>query len=192
MTNRALLAFALAALSVPGIAAPAQADQPIKLEARLAQPVMKSGEGQKNYLRIALQGCKPEPSQSRTPVNVAFVIDRSGSMQGARIAQAREAAIMAINRLLPTDIASVVIFDHVVDVLVPAQPVSNPAHFTDLIRQVGVRGSTAIHAGVLQGAAEVSNSRSRGGSIASSSCRTARPTSVPSGRRTSRCWGAPC
>jgi Ca-activated chloride channel family protein len=116
---------------------------------------MKSGEGHKNYLRISLQGCKPEPSQTRTPVNVAFVIDRSGSMQGARIAQAREAAIMAINRLLPTDIASVVIFDNVVDVLVPAQPVSDPARFTDLIRQVSVRGSTAIHAGVLQGAAEV-------------------------------------
>ena len=139
------------ALSAPA----ARADEPIKLEARLAQPVMKSGEGHKNYLRIALQGCKPEPSQTRTPVNVAFVIDRSGSMQGARIAQAREAAIMAINRLLPTDIASVVIFDNVVDVLVPAQPVSDPAHFTDLIRQVSVRGSTAIHAGVLQGAAEV-------------------------------------
>ncbi len=139
------------ALSAPA----ARAEEPIKLEARLAQPVMKSGEGSKNYLRIALQGCKPEPSQTRTPVNVAFVIDRSGSMQGARIAQAREAAIMAINRLLPTDIASVVIFDNVVEVLVPAQPVSDPSHFTDLVRQVAVRGSTAIHAGVLQGAAEV-------------------------------------
>ena len=155
MTHRVLLAFAVAALSVPQIAAPARADQPIKLEARLAQPVMKEGEGHKNYLRVALQGCKPEPSQTRTPVNVAFVIDRSGSMQGSRIAQAREAAIMAINRLLPTDIASVVVFDHAVDVLVPAQLVTDPAHFTDRVRQVGVRGSTAIHAGVLQGAAEV-------------------------------------
>jgi Ca-activated chloride channel family protein len=139
------------ALTMPA----ARAGEGIKLEARLAQPVMKSGEGHKNYLRVALQGCKPEPSQTRTPVNVAFVIDRSGSMQGPRIAQAREAAIMAINRLLPTDIASVVIFDHAVDVLVPAQPVSDPARFTDLVRQIGVRGSTAIHAGVLQGAIEV-------------------------------------
>ena len=131
------------------------ADASIKLEARLAQPVMKTGEGHKNYLRVALQGCKPEPSQTRTPVNVAFVIDRSGSMQGPRIAQAREAAIMAINRLLPTDIASVVVFDHVVDILAPAQPVSDPARFTDAIRRLNVRGSTAIHAGVLQGAVEV-------------------------------------
>ena len=135
------------------VASTAQAGEPIGLEARLAQPVMKGGEGHKNYLRVALQGCKPEPAQNRTPVNVAFVIDRSGSMQGDAIAQAREAAIMAINRLLPTDIASVVIFDHRIDVLVAAQNVTAPSLFTDLIRQVGARGSTAIHAGVLGGAA---------------------------------------
>ena len=137
------------------VASTAQAGEPIGLEARLAQPVMKGGEGHKNYLRVALQGCKPQPAQNRTPVNVAFVIDRSGSMQGDAIAQAREAAIMAINRLLPTDIAAVVIFDHRVDVLVAAQNVTAPSLFTDLIRQIGVRGSTAIHAGVLAGAAEV-------------------------------------
>ena len=134
---------------------PSLADEPIRLETRLAQPVMKGAEAHKNYLRIGLQGCRPEPSQNRTPVNVAFVIDRSGSMQGPRIAQAREAAIMAINRLQPTDIASIVVFDHVVDVLAPAQPVSDPSHLADLVRQVAVRGSTAIHAGVVQGAAEV-------------------------------------
>jgi Ca-activated chloride channel homolog len=128
--------LALGLIAVAGT--PTSAAQPIKLDARLAQPVMKGGDAQKNYLRVALQGCKPEPSQT-----------------GARIAQAREAAIMAINRLLPTDIASVVIFDHMVDVLAPAQPVSDPAHLADLVRQVGVRGSTAIHAGVVQGAAEV-------------------------------------
>jgi Ca-activated chloride channel homolog len=135
--------------------APTRASEPVKLETRLAQSVMKGGETQKNFLRIALHGCKPEPSQTRTPVNVAFVIDRSGSMQGPRIAQAREAAIMAINRLLPTDIASVVTFDHMVDVLAPAQPVSDPGRLTDLVQQITVRGSTAIHAGVVQGAAEV-------------------------------------
>ena len=141
------------------LASTAQAGEPIALEARLAQPVMKGGEGHKNYLRVALQGCKPEPTQNRTPVNVAFVIDRSGSMQGDPIAQAREAAIMAINRLLPTDIASVVIFDHRVDVLVAAQNVTAPSLFTDLVRQVGARGSTAIHSGVLAGAAEVAKNK---------------------------------
>jgi Ca-activated chloride channel family protein len=131
------------------------AERPITLETRLAQPVMKAGEKQNNYLRISLNGCKPARPTERMPVNVALVIDRSGSMAGERIAQAREAAIMAINRLDENDIASVVVFDDKVDVLVPAQKVTDRGAFIDPIRQVGARGSTAIYAGVIEGANEV-------------------------------------
>jgi Ca-activated chloride channel homolog len=158
MIYRAIAATVLALGSL-SLVLPAEAGEPIGLEARLAHPVMKGGEAHRNYLRVGLQGCKPEPNQSRMPVNVAFVIDRSGSMQGTPIAQAREAAIMAVSRLLPTDIASVVIFDNRIDVLVPAQNVADPATFIDLIRQVGPRGSTAIHGGVLAGAAEVAKNK---------------------------------
>ena len=134
--------------------APARADKPINLEARFAQAVMKGGEKQRNYLRIGLNGCERKPTE-RTPVNVAFVIDRSGSMQGARIVQAREAAAAAIRRLDKNDIASVVIFDNQIDVLVQAQPVDDHAAFIDRIRQVSARGSTAIHGGVIEGAQQV-------------------------------------
>jgi Ca-activated chloride channel family protein len=133
---------------------PARAEKPINLEARFAQGVMKGGEKQRNYLRVGLNGCERQPTE-RTPVNVAFVIDRSGSMQGARIAQAREAAAAAIRRLDKNDIASVVIFDDKIDILVQAQPVEDHAAFIDRIRQVTARGSTAIHGGVIEGAAQV-------------------------------------
>src|SRR5262245_38724347 len=146
-TVAALFAISLPATLLPFAAA--AADKPVTLEARLAQPVMKHGETQKNYLRVALNGCEPKRSNDRTPVNVAFVIDRSGSMAGARIAQAREAAIMAVNRLDQNDVASVVIFDDKVDVLIPSQPVSDRSMFANGIRQIGVRGNTAIHDGVM-------------------------------------------
>ncbi len=116
---------------------------------------MRAGEKQKNYLRIALNGCEPERSDDRTPVNVAFVIDRSGSMEGARIAQAREAAIMAVNRLDQNDIASVVIFDDKVDVLVPAQPVTDRAISPTASARSAYAAATAIYAGVMEGAREV-------------------------------------
>lgn len=148
-------AFLSALLLVGAFVPHAIAAEPVGLEARLAMPVMKAGAGQKNYLRVGLQGCKPEPNQARTPVNVAFVIDRSGSMNGDRIIQARAAAIMAVSRLDQRDVASVVIFDDRVDVLMQAQPVYNPATFATAINSVAVRGSTAIHAGVLEGAKEV-------------------------------------
>ncbi|KAB2912297.1 MAG: VWA domain-containing protein [Hyphomicrobiaceae bacterium] len=162
MSIRTLLPLAMSLIApfiAPFIAPAAGAGEPLTLEARLAEPAMKGGEGQRNFLRVAINGCRPEPAQNRTLVNVAFVIDRSGSMHGYRIAQAREAAIMAVNRLTGTDIASVVIFDQTVDVLVPAQPVTDPHAFTDRIRQIFVRGQTAIHAGVTRGAAEVRKSK---------------------------------
>jgi Ca-activated chloride channel family protein len=153
VTLRTIAAFSVATCSLLLSTFAARAE-PMSLQAKLAQPVMKSGEKQKNFLRIALNGCKPERTD-RTPVNVAFVIDRSGSMEGSRIAQAREAAIMAVNRLDANDIAAVVIFDDAVDVLVAARNVTDPAYFNNLIRSVGVRGSTAIYAGVIEGAKEV-------------------------------------
>src|SRR5215470_15171935 len=153
MPYRTVAALTIVAVLFP--AAAIAADKPVALEARLAQPVMKAGETQKNYLRIALNSCEPKRTTERTPVNVSFVIDRSGSMSGTRIAQAREAAIMAVNRLDQNDIASVVIFDDRIDVLIPAQPVSDRGMFTNAIRQIGARGDTAIHAGVMEGASEV-------------------------------------
>src|SRR5690242_13722405 len=133
----------------------ARAAEPITLTARLAQPVMKTGDHRTNFLRIGLNGCEPQPKADRTPVNVAFVIDRSGSMAGGRIAQARAAAVMAVKRLDPNDIASVVIFDDKIDVPVPARKVADHNYFIDRIEQVGARGNTAIFAGVNAGAAEV-------------------------------------
>ena len=134
--------------------APARADKPINLEARFAQAVMNGGQAQRNYLRIGLNGCERQPTE-RTPVNVAFVIDRSGSMQGTRIVQAREAAAAAVRRLDKNDIASVVIFDDKIDILVQAQNVDDHSAFIDRIRQVTARGSTAIHGGVTEGARQV-------------------------------------
>lgn len=138
---------------------PARADKPINLEARFAQAVMpiaasNGGAVQRNYLRIGLNGCERRPSE-RTPVNIAFVIDRSGSMQGERIAQAREAAAAAIRRLDKNDIASVVTFDDKIDIIMQAQPVDDHAAFVDRIRRVDARGSTAIHGGVVEGAQQV-------------------------------------
>jgi Ca-activated chloride channel family protein len=133
---------------------PAYADKPLTLEARLGQPVMKAGETQRNFLRVAVGGCEREKTD-RTPANVAFVIDRSGSMQGARMAQAREAAIMAVKRLNADDIAAVVIFDDQIETLIPARNVTDPAPFENRIAQVGARGNTAIYGAVQQGAAEV-------------------------------------
>jgi Ca-activated chloride channel family protein len=160
MQNR--IVRALAAIAIFSAAPLAHAGEAVTLDARLAQPVMKEGAASKNYLKVALKGCEPEPAQNRPPVNVAFVIDKSGSMSGPRIAQAREAAILAINRLKPEDVASVVVFDHRVDVLMHAQHVRDPGLFTSVVQRIGTGGTTAIYDGVLRGSDEVLKNKNLG------------------------------
>ena len=162
MKNRTFTGAGLLLLASLLLAPGAHADQPITLDARLAHAIMKGDEGQRNYLRIGLKGCRPEPNRDRTPVNVAFVIDRSGSMTGQALEQARAAAIMAVHRLGPADIASVVTFDHVAQLLVDAQRVTDPDVFIDRVTRIAVGGTTAIHAGVVLGAIEVGKFKASG------------------------------
>ncbi len=120
----------------------------ITVDTSLSQRLLQTGTTQTVYLRIAIRGKRTEESHARTPGNIALVIDRSGSMKGAKIEKAREAARMAINRLDPSDHASVVIFDHQIEALVPARRVKHPEYFHSAIDHIRARGRTAIFAAV--------------------------------------------
>lgn len=65
------------------------------------------------------------PGALRRPaLNLALVIDRSGSMAGAKMAAAREAAHRVVDQLGPDDRLTVIAFDDGFDVLVEAEAVT--------------------------------------------------------------------
>src|SRR5262245_2457094 len=98
-----LVAFALLSFI------PAEASAvPIKLKAEFGQTVMPEGKDGRVYLRVGLEGIAPEAEGARIPANVMIVIDRSGSMKGERIEQAKEAALMAVERLGESDVLGIV------------------------------------------------------------------------------------
>jgi Ca-activated chloride channel homolog len=127
----------------------------VKLDVSLANPVLIAGKKQTTYLKVGLTGFEMEGKSKRTPANIAIVIDRSGSMQGDKIKQAKEAARVAISRLNGNDIVSVVAYDDTVSVLVPATKASDREAILAGIDRIEAGGSTALFAGVSKGAEEV-------------------------------------
>ncbi len=127
----------------------------LRLDTAMGQPVMLAHKKQVAYLRIGLTGFKLPIRQDRAPVNIAIVIDKSGSMSGEKIAKAKDAAIMAIDRLNCNDIISIVTYDSRVNVLVPATKAADKEMIFRRIRDIKADGSTALYDGVSKGAKEL-------------------------------------
>jgi Ca-activated chloride channel homolog len=128
----------------------------LTLDASLSTPVIHRDRTQTVYLRIGLTGFDLEPSWKRAPVNLGLVIDRSGSMGSeGKLEKAKEAAIMVVRRLDREDIVSIVMYDSMIQVLVPATKVRDKEAIIEQIRRIGPGGSTALYGGVQAGAEEM-------------------------------------
>ncbi len=133
---------------------PLFADQ-VAVDVSMAQPFMNANKKQVTHVKVGLTGFTLKSSHDRPPVNVAIVLDKSGSMNGDKIRKAKEAAIMAVNRLSPNDIVSIITYDSTVNVLVPATKVSDKSSICRMINRINSGGSTALFAGVSKGAFEI-------------------------------------
>lgn len=132
-----------------------QAADQLKLDVLPVRSLLKAGEKQTTWLRVGLEGFELKSDVVRPGVNLAIVLDKSGSMQGAKIKKAREAAIDAINLLSDDDIVSIITYDSTVNVLVPATKLTDKASVIARINGIKPGGNTALFAGVSKGAAEV-------------------------------------
>lgn len=171
--------FAALAMGLLATTTAAQPPAPkVTIKSELASPLVLENSQDKNYLKVSLTGF-PLHATKRSPINLALVIDRSGSMGGERIEQATEAAVMAVNTLSAQDTLSVVIYDDVVDVIVPAAKVDNKAKLISQIRErLTARGGTALFAGVSRVSKKTVNSSIRPMLTASSCCLMVRRTSA--------------
>lgn len=127
----------------------------VRLDVSMAQSTLLANKKQTTFVKVGLTGFKLAHAADRTPVNVAIVLDKSGSMSGQKIAQAKEAAVRAIERLNANDIVSVITYESTVNVLVPATKLTDKGRIRKKIKSIQAGGSTALFAGVSKGAAEL-------------------------------------
>ena len=95
----------------------------------------------------------------RLPVDVAFVLDRSGSMGSDKLALAKQAILSAITRLTDRDRIALVAYDHEVDTLLPLLPATAATRQTlrSVLNLVDARGSTNLSGGWLRGCGELAD-----------------------------------
>ena len=98
------------------------------------------------------------------PVNLALVIDKSGSMADAdKLSRVKESLLTLVGQLRETDTLAIVVFDSEAEVLRPARRLGDREEVRRLIRQLEPGSSTNIHAGLMLGYREALRNFNREG-----------------------------
>jgi Ca-activated chloride channel homolog len=122
----------------------------VRLDGKVNCPWI-STEGGRLFVQLSVRA-QQVPRPDRMPMNLAVVIDRSGSMgTEGKIENARAAVRGLLDRLGSDDILSIVIYDDVVEVLRPAARVGDRALLRRLVDEISPRGWTNLGGGMMEG-----------------------------------------
>src|SRR5437773_2567684 len=147
--------IALAVGLAMGLAAPLFAGETLRLKLEPDHDYLLAGTPGEVVVKIDLFALDHKTKRKRPPLNLSVVLDRSGSMSGAKIEKARQAAMALVDRLGPEDLFSFVTYSDRAELVFPAQEVEDKEALKRRISRIQPGGSTALYAGVELGAEQV-------------------------------------
>ncbi|MFN0203720.1 MAG: vWA domain-containing protein [Bacteroidia bacterium] len=123
---------------------------------------LKNGETKSVYLYVELLAGEVTTTQKRLPLNIALVLDRSGSMGGDKMTYTKKAADFVIDQLDSEDILSIVQYDDKIEVVQAAEKVKNKALLHKKVEAIEARSMTNLSGGILEGYHQVSKNKKEG------------------------------
>lgn len=129
--------------------------------------LVRAGSRGHRYLTVQYTAPDVRHRTERRPLDIALVIDKSGSMSGRKLDLAKTAARRAVELLGPQDYVALVAYDTEVQRLVPGAPLDARQRqaLLDAIDRLEPGSSTNLSGGWLTGCEEVGRS-GRGDSVA--------------------------
>jgi Ca-activated chloride channel homolog len=126
----------------------------VTLSLRTDRKLIRAESSSRRYVLFTVDAPEAPPRADRSPVNVALVLDRSGSMEGEnKFALARNAVECALALLSADDRFTLVVYDNEIDVLAAGTLATPDAkrRALELLRAIGPRGSTDLCGGWMRG-----------------------------------------
>lgn len=129
---------------------PEPQDQPLALDLRLGNTQVPT-DGGEVWLQIGLQARSVE-GKARTPLNLALVLDCSGSMSDAgKMSYLKQSLTVFLGSLMHDDLVSIVGYNDWAWLIREAQPVGDGAWIQSAVQSLRPGGSTNLHDGLMMG-----------------------------------------